>query len=301
MLNDISLRPARLASASGPDFLCVGMFKAGTQWLYDQLQSHPDFWMPPLKEMHYLNRDGDIGRNARKILEGARSTSRPGSTRRSGIADPRDRDFLEEMAGHCGAPLDLGKYGALFRHKGGLLSGDITPPYGELDETVVAQVARCFPDAKILLLLRDPITRAWSHISQWHRRGEFNARTLLSPERFRAFLEHSAKLQKFSSATRVAERWQAHVGEGRFRYFFLEDIAQRPQEARHDILIALGADPQKESALIDPGYNRKSEHRKLELTADLEAVLVDFLEEELRSCAAMFGGHAGTWVAKYGL
>jgi len=37
-----------------PDFLCVGAHKAGSTWLYQQLDSHPDFWMPPVKELHYL-------------------------------------------------------------------------------------------------------------------------------------------------------------------------------------------------------------------------------------------------------
>jgi hypothetical protein len=38
-----------------PDFLCVGAQKGGTSWLYRQLERHPDFWMPPVKEFHYLN------------------------------------------------------------------------------------------------------------------------------------------------------------------------------------------------------------------------------------------------------
>jgi len=38
------------ANGAGPDFLCVGIHKGGTTWLYQQLDSHPNFWMPPLKE-----------------------------------------------------------------------------------------------------------------------------------------------------------------------------------------------------------------------------------------------------------
>ncbi len=38
-----------------PDFLCVGAHKAGSTWLYQQLDSHPDFWMPPIKELHYFD------------------------------------------------------------------------------------------------------------------------------------------------------------------------------------------------------------------------------------------------------
>src|SRR5947208_2866275 len=44
------------ANGARPDFLCVGAHKGGTTWLYQQLDSHPDFWMPPLKVI-FLARD----------------------------------------------------------------------------------------------------------------------------------------------------------------------------------------------------------------------------------------------------
>src|SRR5690242_8404543 len=44
-----------VAGDPSPDFLCVGAQKAGTSWLYRQLEPHPDFWMPPVKELHYLD------------------------------------------------------------------------------------------------------------------------------------------------------------------------------------------------------------------------------------------------------
>ena len=43
------------ANGARPDFLCVGAQKGGTTWLYQQLDSHPDFWMPPVKELHYFD------------------------------------------------------------------------------------------------------------------------------------------------------------------------------------------------------------------------------------------------------
>ena len=38
-----------------PKFLCIGAQKAGTSWLYAQLQSHPEVWMPPVKELQFFN------------------------------------------------------------------------------------------------------------------------------------------------------------------------------------------------------------------------------------------------------
>jgi hypothetical protein len=39
-----------------PDFLVIGAQKAGTTWLYAQLQNHPQVWLPPIKEIHYFDR-----------------------------------------------------------------------------------------------------------------------------------------------------------------------------------------------------------------------------------------------------
>ena len=39
---------------SGPDFICFGMQKAGTRWLYDQMCARKDVWMPPIKEMNFF-------------------------------------------------------------------------------------------------------------------------------------------------------------------------------------------------------------------------------------------------------
>jgi len=49
----------------GPDFLCIGAHKAGSTWLYQQLDSHPDFWMPPVKELHYFDQLSRVQRAAR--------------------------------------------------------------------------------------------------------------------------------------------------------------------------------------------------------------------------------------------
>jgi hypothetical protein len=65
-----------MSATSGPDFICIGMQKAGTGWLFDQLQYHPDFWMPPIKEIHYLDRDPPVMGNALKLL--AKSRNQPG-------------------------------------------------------------------------------------------------------------------------------------------------------------------------------------------------------------------------------
>ncbi len=138
-----------------PDFLCVGAQKAGTSWLYRQLEPHPDFWMPPVKELHYLD---NLNR-----------TRRFHAPRRG---DERDASFLEDM-NNLGARfyLDLDSYGRLFCHKGPLLSGDISPAYSTLTDEIIERVVNYFPNLKVIFLARDPVERAWSQLSMGVRLG----------------------------------------------------------------------------------------------------------------------------------
>ena len=77
--------PALLAAGDtrGPDFICIGAQKAGTRWLFDQLAFHPGFWMPPIKELHYLNQGKRFLRFARPLHEQATKSLRPVNRRRA--------------------------------------------------------------------------------------------------------------------------------------------------------------------------------------------------------------------------
>ena len=39
-----------------PHFLGIGAARAGTTWLSEQLNAHPDVWIPAIKELHYFTR-----------------------------------------------------------------------------------------------------------------------------------------------------------------------------------------------------------------------------------------------------
>jgi hypothetical protein len=288
-----------MSATVGPDFLCVGMLKGGTRWLFDQLQYHPEFWMPPIKELHYFDRGPTRGENARKALDLA-SRSRRKTQSADREYDERDITFLREMASHAGL-LDMSLYAALFRQKGDKISGDITPHYCTLDDETIAEITGYLSDLRVLLLIRDPIARAWSQISQAGRRDMFSAEMLEKPEEFRAALTGWKKLIRLSSATNAAKRWMSHVGESRFRFIFMDDIAGQPENTRRSMLEFLGADPAKSSGEIPPDHNPKSSGFKFELNEKSKACLVEHLKDELRAGAEFFGGHAKDWAARYGV
>jgi hypothetical protein len=149
-----------------PDLLCVGAQKAGTLWLYRQLEPHPDFWMPPVKELHYLD---NLNR-----------TKRHGEPRSK---DERDACFLESIKDlRMRRHIDLDSYGRLFRHKGPLLSGDISPTYSTLSDEIIERVVDHFPNLKVIFLARDPVERAWSQLSMGVHLGVINKFEATDPE-----------------------------------------------------------------------------------------------------------------------
>ncbi|HKO19553.1 MAG TPA: sulfotransferase [Acidobacteriaceae bacterium] len=290
-----------MPSAAGPDFICIGMQKAGTGWLFDQLQFHPDFWTTPIKELRYLS--GPYTKPlAEKFLRIARNPKRLKkvfASRRP--LEPRDIAFLELVASYGDLPMDIDRYIAMFAFKGEQLTGDITPGYGLMQEDRIAEVGRRLPDTRILLILRDPISRVWSQISMAHRNGNFDAGLLEDLSGLRRYLRESEAIQRFAYASRMVERWRAQAPALAFRHFFFDDLAERPDQTRAEMIAYIGGDPAKPSGDLAAGHNRKAREEKLPLSEPVKGVLVEHFAEELRVCAKLFGGHAEAWAARYGV
>jgi len=271
------------ANGAGPDFLCVGIHKGGTTWLYQQLDSHPNFWMPPLKELHYFDQ-----------LSRVRRSSSPR------YRDERDIRFLESIKSLSAKPyLDLEHYAQLFEPKGPLLSGDISPNYSTLSNDVIRRVVRYFPRLKVIFLARDPVERVWSHLSmevRYHQIEAFDATDI--DEVNRNLLRRGLLLRSYPSA--VVARWKRYVHPDRFRIYFFDDLKRNPTELRRSILDFLGADPAKSGSQVPADCNSWARMEKLPLTDKVRSHLAQFFKKELKICAARLGGAARRWPGRYG-
>src|SRR5688572_27496585 len=103
----------------GPDFLSIGMQKTGTGWLYEQLGHHPDIWLPPVKELHYLNNRID-----REAIQSKLDRHTPlnklnerRARRNLWPLTERDFEFYHSLAATPAGKLDLAHYCSLFAAK----------------------------------------------------------------------------------------------------------------------------------------------------------------------------------------
>jgi Sulfotransferase family len=271
------------ANGARPDFLCIGAHKGGTTWLYQQLDSHPDFWMPPFKELHYFDQ--------------LASVQRASSPR---CRDERDLRFLESIKSLSAKPyMDLEHYARLFEPKGSLLSGDISPNYSTLSNEVIRQVVGYFPTLKVIFLARDPVERVWSHLSmevRYHQIESFDVTDI--NEVNRNLVRRGLLLRSYPSA--VVARWKRHVHPDRFRIYFFDDLQRNPSELRRSILRFLDADPDNRGSRAMADYNGWTGLEKLPLTDQVRSHLARFFKKELKTCAARLGGPARDWPARYG-
>lgn len=148
---------------------CLGATKAGTSWLHDQLAEHPDCRLRTIKEYHFFNKtkpaDFAAARdvNQREIARlTARNATRPveqGAWARAHIADLQDYDAV------LAAPDAAGFAGLLASAAGqGHVVGDFTPAYALLPAEKLAELAAFAPDTRAIYLIRDPLSRLWSHV-----------------------------------------------------------------------------------------------------------------------------------------
>ncbi len=103
-----------------PDFVGIGVMMAGVRRWCDLVADHPGIWCP--KEI------------------------------------PMDRHFLSHFATRSFGPEQITWYHGWFPRRPGTITGEWTPSYAALP-WVSRLLARAAPDARLLLLLRNPIER----------------------------------------------------------------------------------------------------------------------------------------------
>jgi hypothetical protein len=137
-----------------PNFFIVGAARAGTTSFASYLAGHPDVYMSPVKEPHFFAPEVDP------------ANFRAGFPRQIEPAKYLEARPLRRT--HCVYVRDRGHYAALFDEAADEPAvGEASVSY--LYSSVAAQrIREASPDARILVFLRNPIDRAYSHFLMDH-------------------------------------------------------------------------------------------------------------------------------------
>ncbi len=205
-----------------PSLVIAGAQKAGTTSLFGYLCDHPQCAPSLTKEVHYFDRNFTRGESWYRMHF------------------PLAGDAAHENAG------------ATITFE--------SSPYYMFDPRVPQRMRQSLPDAKVIFLLRNPVSRAYSHYQHSRRRGReaLTFEAAIAAEGARLAGEHEKLLQepnyqsqlhqRFSYLARgiyvdQLRRWQAHYPAEQMLVLQAERMFRSPEEVFAEVLEFLGLDP----------------------------------------------------------
>ncbi len=163
-----------------PYFICVGPHKTGTTWLNKVIGRHREIKRTALKEINYFSYRERI-RTTGKVrtqLEQFRNTYRRKIVKKrfiryfeaaiKGNIERRIKQQVEYELRRLTGRFTLNYYKSLFYFTDYKM-GDITPQYYHLEKKTIQEIKQIFPQVKVLLFLREPISRLWSHTKMYFK------------------------------------------------------------------------------------------------------------------------------------
>jgi hypothetical protein len=168
------LRSATDLTKPVPDFLIIGAPKCATSWLGGALTRQSHILMVD-DEIEYFTSHIDRPLNwylahFEELLATSDKTKRLG---------PGERLFLgEKSAGYCG-----------------------------LSPARIRLVHRLFPDARLILMIRDPVARHWSHAKRYFSKAKAQRKGFESLDSWQQLQRFFTMMRRYSEFSKMIENW----------------------------------------------------------------------------------------------
>lgn len=266
-----------------PDFLCIGAQKAGTSWLFAQLRSREDVWMPPVKELQYFSHLFVPEHRAwtkRHIEQGVAQALRQHVTRNARpnldyvryLADLGGRDVFTEAW-----------YRAAFDRPAaaGKRVGDVTPEYSTVPEAGIRHIRALLGAVKIIYLIRDPLDRA---LSQLRMNVSRHADEALDAEGWRRMAD-AWDIDNRGDYRAYVPRWKAHFAPGDILFLPYGRIASDPAGLLREIEAFLDLPPADYPRLREEVHKGRS----IDVPEEIRARLADRMAGQRDFLASEFG------------
>ena len=287
-----------------PRFLGIGAQKAGTSWLHAMLSMHDEIWLPHLKELHYFDRKFPINQAGGTPASGPgqRALARHmlGRLKRIDATKLKERlsirrwgDLAWEFRYLTGAWNDEW-YASLFDGARGRLAGEITPAYSCLGEAAISHVHTLMPDAKLILLMRDPIDRAWSHARMDLARVAGRDAENVSDAEYMAHFSGSASRLRGDYLGTIG-RWRARFSEGQLFLGFYDEILANPEDLILRIFRFLGVSATK-AHIARTIRTRVNAGTQAPIPLQLHRHLASLYIDDLRTLAMQYGTYPQRWL-----
>lgn len=200
-----------------PDFLLIGAMKSGSTSLHDHIERHPDVFAPENKEPGFFSRDERFAR---------------GLAWYQGLFAGAKSNQLCYESSTCYSRW---------------------PHFGD----VVSRIHEHVPDAKLLYIMRHPVSRAYSHYK--HEMAERDYKKSGPIISFEEALAESEEYVDASLYLKQIEQFLKYYPRERFCFVLLDDLKRDPQATLKIVQQFLGLDVRDD--LTEAGMSNPIEHR----------------------------------------
>lgn len=223
-----------------PNFLIVGFPKCGSTSFHYYLNEHPEVFLPRQKELHYF-------------------TSHILAKQRNGKGDAEVKKLQAKEAS---------QYHKFFKEAAGFnMVGEASPSYINYPE-VIPRIKESLGDVKIIILLRDPVKRAYSnylHLVRENREDQpfFEALQLEEERKSKLFSDFWYYLFNSTYLDKVRAYAEAF---SEVKVVTFERFVKDPEAGMKEIYQFLGVDPSFRVPNLDTTYNPGGSYKKNPIT-----------------------------------
>ena len=235
-----------------PDFLIIGAAKAGTTWLAENLDAHPQIFMG----------------------------------KRPGCRDPSEMRYFSQGFGK-----PLKHYSDYFRPGQDKIKGDKSPTYSTIPLSRIRFIRRLMPSVRLILFMRNPIERAWSHAVM--NLVKFKGRDVaeVPPSQFYDQFERGQDQGRY---TQILDRWLSVFPEEQMYAGVYDDIASDPLRVLREVCTHVGADTSVDFSQF-PYRRVVNEGKRAPMPDEYRRFLEEMYREEIVRTDERLGGRVSRW------
>jgi sulfotransferase family protein len=242
-----------------PDFLIIGAPKCATSWLQSALNQHLQVRMVP-DEIEFFS--SHIDRPLQWYLDHFRDLTKQEGAR---VAEPGQKLVIgEKSAGYCG-----------------------------ISTSRIKLVHRLLPDARLILMVRDPVKRHWSHAKRYFQKEKSQERGYSSLDSRQKLYEFFKRTRRFSEFSKIIESWTKVYAPERLLVINQEEAFADPVGIFERALRHIGVEPDVRMKMKKVSRNTKNSGPVVPMPDDVKAYLERMFAGERQSMAKVLKRHSG--------
>jgi len=256
-----------------PDFMILGPQRTGTTWLYHNLEKHPRILMAYPREISYTREIHYFSR-LRSPHEQVHQSNDIGWYLSYFHDTPADRLRKNLRA--------LRLYRELYRPS---VRGEASASYAVQDEEIIREIVMLNPDIKAIMLIRNPITRAWSHAKLVLLRLARKQRADVPDAEFERFFHAYRNRGEY---TALIDTWSSLLKEGHLFIGAFDDIRNSPEELLLRTFAFLGVKRDRKY-VGELARTRINPTKEMKLPEKWRTLLQEMYADEMKRLEERFG------------